>query len=216
MTGGVIKFGQVGEVVTTETDGNADVDASQSHTNNTTPLYSPTNEFDIFITSHKLNGDNYVQWSQSLLIHLAHRDKEGYINGDLPAPAQTESTYKVWKINDNLVNSWLINTMENIGELYLLHKITKYYDNCRRHGHICEECWGIHGRPTDQLTQQSQNKAKGKPKRGNLAGKGEEGSSSQDSFSKGQIELLEKMFTKFASSSTDISINLAASEEEGL
>ena len=100
-----VEFGQVGEVVTTETDANADVDASQSHTNNTTPPYPPTNEFDVFITPHKLNGNNYVQWSQSLLIHLAHRDKEGYINGDLPAPAQTESTYKAWKINDNLVKS---------------------------------------------------------------------------------------------------------------
>ena len=357
MNVGGIKFGQVGEVVTT----NDSTDASQSHTNNTTPANPPTNEFAAFITPHKLNGENYVQWSQSLLIHLAHKDKEGHINGDLPAPAQTEATYKSWKINDNLVKSWLINTMEkNIGELYLLHKTAKdiwdnvddaysntdntaeimeietrlynlkqdnmtvseyhntlanlwlqmdmyrspkwtctadaavyrnlldqtrtvrfllglnkdlddvrgrimatsplpdlrkafaqvrressrrrimlpeqlkptnegsalvarnapksnkYCDNCRRHDHIREECWGLHGRPSDQQTQVSQPKGKGKPpKRGNLAEKGEESSnnsSSQEAFSKGQIEILEKMFTKFATSSTEKSVNLAANQ----
>ena len=31
------------------------------------------------ITGHKLNGNNYLQWSQSILMFIGGKDKDGYL-----------------------------------------------------------------------------------------------------------------------------------------
>ncbi|EXB94188.1 hypothetical protein L484_007851 [Morus notabilis] len=46
------------------------------------------------ITAHKLNGKNYLQWSQSIKIVICGRRKFEYITGEAKALAPTDSTYK--------------------------------------------------------------------------------------------------------------------------
>ncbi|KAL6340655.1 hypothetical protein AAG906_010563 [Vitis piasezkii] len=48
------------------------------------------------ITAHKLNGQNYLQWSQSILMFIRGKEKDDYITGASAAPETTASTYKRW------------------------------------------------------------------------------------------------------------------------
>ncbi|RVW12005.1 hypothetical protein CK203_087240 [Vitis vinifera] len=72
------------------------------------------------ITAHKLNGQNYLQWSQSILMFIRGKEKDDYITGASVAPETTTSTYKKWIAENNMVMSWLVNSMTaDIGENFL-------------------------------------------------------------------------------------------------
>ncbi|RVX17159.1 hypothetical protein CK203_003382 [Vitis vinifera] len=72
------------------------------------------------ITAHKLNGQNYLQWSQSILMFIWGKEKDDYITGASAAPETTASTYKKWIAENNMVMSWLVNSMTaGIGENFL-------------------------------------------------------------------------------------------------
>ncbi|RVW57066.1 Retrovirus-related Pol polyprotein from transposon TNT 1-94 [Vitis vinifera] len=72
------------------------------------------------ITAHKLNGQNYLQWSQSILMFIRGKEKDDYITGASAAPETTASTYKKWIAENNMVMSWLVNSMTaDIGENFL-------------------------------------------------------------------------------------------------
>ena len=46
------------------------------------------------ITQHKLDGTNYLEWSQSVLLVIREKGKLGYLTGDTPKPAETEPTFQ--------------------------------------------------------------------------------------------------------------------------
>ncbi|RVW35969.1 Retrovirus-related Pol polyprotein from transposon TNT 1-94 [Vitis vinifera] len=72
------------------------------------------------ITAHKLNGQNYLQWCQSILMFIRGKEKDDYITGASAAPKTTASTYKKWIAENNMVMSWLVNSMTvDIGENFL-------------------------------------------------------------------------------------------------
>ncbi|KAK2452382.1 putative mitochondrial protein [Trifolium repens] len=74
------------------------------------------------ITGHKLNGNNYLQWSQSVLMFVSGKGKDEYLTGETVAPETGDPTFKQWKTENNMVMSWLINSMTNeIGENFLLY-----------------------------------------------------------------------------------------------
>ncbi|RVW73200.1 Retrovirus-related Pol polyprotein from transposon RE1 [Vitis vinifera] len=78
------------------------------------------------ITAHKLNGQNYLQWSQSILMFIRGKEKDDYITGASAAPETTASTYKKWIAENNMVMSWLVNSMTtDIGENFLSFDTTK-------------------------------------------------------------------------------------------
>ncbi|KAG8488956.1 hypothetical protein CXB51_016958 [Gossypium anomalum] len=80
----------------------------------------------LIITNHRLDGKNFLQWSQSVLMALRGRGKIGYINGQIPRPASTDSGYTTWELNNSMVMAWLINSMEgHISRTYLFFKIAK-------------------------------------------------------------------------------------------
>ncbi|RVW59858.1 Retrovirus-related Pol polyprotein from transposon RE1 [Vitis vinifera] len=54
------------------------------------------------ITAHKLNGQNYLQWSQSILMFIRGNEKDDYITGASAAPETTTSTYKKWIAENNM------------------------------------------------------------------------------------------------------------------
>ena len=78
------------------------------------------------ITGHKLNGNNYLQWSQSVLMFVCGKGKDDYLTGVAAEPEKEQPTYKTWKTENSMVMSWLINSMNNdIGENFLLYRTAR-------------------------------------------------------------------------------------------
>ena len=80
----------------------------------------------ILITGHKLNGHNYLQWSQSVLLFICGKGKDEYLTGEAVMPETIEPGFRKWKIENSMIMSWLINSMNNdIGENFLLFGTAK-------------------------------------------------------------------------------------------
>lgn len=78
------------------------------------------------ITRHKLNGHNYLRWSQSVMMFICGKGKDDSITGVATLPNKEDSKYKAWKSKNSMVMSWLINSMMNeIGENFLLYGTAK-------------------------------------------------------------------------------------------
>lgn len=78
------------------------------------------------IIGHKLNGHNYLQWSQSMMMFICGKSKDDHLTRAVTIPKKEDPAFKVWKSEYNMVMSWLINSMTNeIGENFLFYGITK-------------------------------------------------------------------------------------------
>ncbi|KAM1857263.1 hypothetical protein ACFX14_007391 [Malus domestica] len=66
-----------------------------------------------------LNEFNYLSWSSVVSLALGGRSKLGFINGSSKPPESTSPTYNAWHSTDQLVMSWLLNSMElKLSELF--------------------------------------------------------------------------------------------------
>jgi len=75
------------------------------------------------ITIYKLNGRNYIQWSQSFMFHVRSKEKEDYLTRNITKPDENYANYRIWKRDNSQVMSWLVNSMEPyIGENFLLYE----------------------------------------------------------------------------------------------
>lgn len=71
------------------------------------------------LSSFLLNELNYLPWSRAVTIALGGRSKLGYVNGHIKAPDPSSKDYEAWQCKDQLVMSWLLNSMENnIAEIF--------------------------------------------------------------------------------------------------
>lgn len=57
------------------------------------------------------NGRGYRGWSRSILISLSAKNKLGFIDGSCPTPAITHSDLKIWNGCNDMVTSWLLNSL---------------------------------------------------------------------------------------------------------
>lgn len=74
----------------------------------------------ISITSHKLNGNNFLQWSQSVKLFIRGRGKFGYLSGTTTKPAEEDEEFERWEAENSMIMSWLINSMDpSVGRTYL-------------------------------------------------------------------------------------------------
>ncbi|KAI3470119.1 hypothetical protein Pfo_026782 [Paulownia fortunei] len=86
----------------------------------------------LLITNHKLNGHNYLQWSQSVLMYICGKEKDEYLTGEVPILEKSDSQYRTWKTENHMVMSWLINSITaEVGENFLLYKTA----------HTAQEIW---------------------------------------------------------------------------
>ncbi|PIN18143.1 hypothetical protein CDL12_09191 [Handroanthus impetiginosus] len=96
------------------------------------------------ITGHKLNGNNYVQWSQSVKMFICGRGKDEYLTNEIVPPKPDDPKYRTWKIQNNLVMSWLVNSMTNEIEIFEIEAglhdlrkgdltVTQYFGILSRH-----------------------------------------------------------------------------------
>ena len=65
------------------------------------------------VIGHKLNRHNYLQWSQSVMMFICGRGKDKYLTSAAVQPKKEDPKYKTWKMENNMVMSWLINSMTN-------------------------------------------------------------------------------------------------------
>ena len=85
------------------------------HENNTIP-----------ITGHKLTGYNFNQWSHSVMIFVCGKGKEEYLIRIAVQPEENSPNYHTWKVENNMVMSWLLNSMTNeTEENFMYYKTAK-------------------------------------------------------------------------------------------
>ncbi|GMI67509.1 hypothetical protein HRI_000420200 [Hibiscus trionum] len=109
-----------------DTENSSETEISQITQNHNQGISQGDLKSSLIITNHRLDGKNFLQWSQSVLMVLRGRGKIGYINGEIPRPASTDSSYATWELNNSMVMAWLINSMEgHISRTYLFFKTAK-------------------------------------------------------------------------------------------
>ena len=64
------------------------------------------------LTGQKLNGQNFLQWAQSVKLAIDERGKLGYLTGERERPAAGDPGLATWKSENSLVIAWFINSME--------------------------------------------------------------------------------------------------------
>jgi len=74
-------------------------------------------------TAHKLssmllNEFSYLPWSRAIIIVLGGRSKLEFINGTIKTPEVGSLEHEAWLSKDQLVMSWILNSMErNLAEI---------------------------------------------------------------------------------------------------
>ncbi|KAF8391693.1 hypothetical protein HHK36_024002 [Tetracentron sinense] len=63
------------------------------------------------LVSQPLNGDNYATWSRSMSMSLSAKNKTGFIDGSMPKPNASSTKYSLWVRCNNMVSSWLLNSI---------------------------------------------------------------------------------------------------------
>ncbi|XP_075088312.1 uncharacterized protein LOC142170326 [Nicotiana tabacum] len=72
------------------------------------------------ITSHRLNGKNYLEWAQSVWLAIDGIGKLGHLTSEIRRPEAGDPKMKAWRSENSLVIAWHLNSMEPaIGKPYL-------------------------------------------------------------------------------------------------
>ena len=54
------------------------------------------------LTSHKLNGRNYLEWAQSVKLAIDGRGKLGHLTGEITKPAAGDRNMAAWRSENSL------------------------------------------------------------------------------------------------------------------
>ncbi|KAE8672566.1 G patch domain-containing protein TGH [Hibiscus syriacus] len=85
------------------------------------------------ITSYKLNGNNYLPWSQSVWLYITGRRKIAYLSDSMSIPEETDPKYNTWQSENTMIMSWLINSMiPEVGENFMLYQTATEIWNAAR------------------------------------------------------------------------------------
>ena len=68
---------------------------------------TPIDNHPLQITHHKLNGSNFIEWFQSVLLAIKGKGKSGYLTGEIPAPPAAAATYGTWEAENSTIMAWL-------------------------------------------------------------------------------------------------------------
>ncbi|KAH0683236.1 hypothetical protein KY289_020988 [Solanum tuberosum] len=79
-----------------------------------------SSHFSFQLTSHKLNGKNYLEWAQSVHLAIDGRGKLGHLTGETRNPEPRDPKMNAWRLENSMVIAWLLNSMDSaIGKPYL-------------------------------------------------------------------------------------------------
>lgn len=65
------------------------------------PATQPTHS--VQITTIRLNGDNFLRWSQSVRMYIRGQGKIGYLTGDKKEPAVDDPSHSIWDAENSMV-----------------------------------------------------------------------------------------------------------------
>ncbi|CAB4283908.1 unnamed protein product [Prunus armeniaca] len=107
-------------------------------------ILSPSNPSDIDVNPNQrlssvlLNEFNYFPWSRAVTLALGGRSKLGFINGNIEAPDVSSPNYESWLCKDQLVMSWLLNSIERkVAEIFI------FYGSSFIYGRLSKKCMAI-------------------------------------------------------------------------
>jgi gag-polypeptide of LTR copia-type len=89
---------------------NEELHLSQSQTV-VPPVYYDANPA-LKLTTEMLNGNNYLSWSESVLLALGAKSLLNHITDHQNSPIKTDPYYNQWIATDKLVRLWVLNSME--------------------------------------------------------------------------------------------------------
>ena len=75
----------------------------------------------LLLTRHKLTGQNYIPWARSMMMFITGKGKEDYLT-DSFRPQPDDPRFKKWKAENQMVMSWLINSMDiEVGQNFMFY-----------------------------------------------------------------------------------------------
>ncbi|KAL5804087.1 hypothetical protein ACOSQ3_030887 [Xanthoceras sorbifolium] len=112
-------------------------DASESSSsvinshNNVSSHETHSHPHSVQITTIRLNGDNFLRWSQSVRMYIRGRGKIGYLTGEKKEPKPEDPAYSTWDAENSMVMTWLVNSMtEDISGNYMCYSTAnELWDN---------------------------------------------------------------------------------------
>lgn len=109
--------------------GDLEVASGNSQSNSTivpTAISKNSNHTSLQITTHKLNGANFLKWSRSVLMVVRGKGKLGYLDGTIAKPNTTNPSYPTLEAHNSMVMAWLIHSMEDsTADTYILFPTAK-------------------------------------------------------------------------------------------
>ena len=66
----------------------------------------------LHITTHKLNGLNFLRWSQSIKLFIRGKGEIGYLTGTTKAPKEDDPSFQTWDSKNSMIMAKLVNYME--------------------------------------------------------------------------------------------------------
>ena len=91
----------------------------------------------LILVSHPLHGPNYNTWSRAMLMALTAKNKTSFINSSIPQPAIDYLLYGAWNRCNNMVDSWILNSVawEIADSLLYISTTTEIWNDLRERFH---------------------------------------------------------------------------------
>ena len=69
----------------------------------------------LVLISKPLNGDNYSGWKRAMTLALNSKNKLRFVDGSIKSPSIIEDpeSYAIWSRCNDMVHSWIINTVNS-------------------------------------------------------------------------------------------------------
>ena len=80
----------------------------------------------LVLVSQPLIGENYASWSRTMLIALSVKNKLGFVDGSIPKPAGTDPNLSSWIRNNNIVISWILNSVSKEISASIIFSVSAY------------------------------------------------------------------------------------------
>ena len=96
---------------TNQTTLTAETQQPQIHDFNNALYVHPSDNAGSSITPVVFDGVGYRSWRRGILRALSVKNKTGFINGKIKKPAPTSPMYDQWEHCDNMVTSWILNSL---------------------------------------------------------------------------------------------------------
>lgn len=74
-------------------------------------------------TSHKLNGQYYLQWLQSVKMFIRGKGKFGYISFSTKIHEEGDAISQQWKVENAMIMDAIAETFSNLGDSTQLYEI---------------------------------------------------------------------------------------------